>query len=406
MERLTWYIAAILAGVLLVLAGILEAGTPKDKTLDPDTCQEAGTCWIPAGGDPQPIFSKVEKGTFNNGYVAGRDFLMPGTKKGDNHLLWLTVIEEWYGPWCLKHRGLRSYYKCLQAIVFESHGNPYGYTKSSVWIERGLTSVHPSFAEEYDFAVCGDPEVAIWAASRENLDRREWIETGDLWTWLEGHDRQEKEWWLGAGGSLNAAVVVRMAKKANAHKVTPEIAAEKGVTPSKRLIGALRKWDQSGIIYMMKSGISITPWRMGFRMGRKKAQDERYPMISWRPEEGQGYDDVLEAASAAEWNHETMCYGGPEFYDPDFELPMPTPKAPFPGHKLFGRQCKKHKDEWRKRLGKTLAQARTLMRGTPEYIELQEQGIFPSDEDWTWWEEHIGSCAVIDSPVVQRLLDD
>lgn len=432
MER---YIAAILFGILLVLAGIAEGGGKKDKTLDPNTCQQEGTCWIPAGGEPQPILKKVKKDTFNAGYVSGKKFLIPGTQKGDLHLLWLAVMEEWYGPWCLYYQGGRSYYKCLQSIKFESGGNPFGYTGSTVWTEIGLTSAHPDFAEEYDFAVCGDSEVAIWAASRENMNRREWIETGKLWKWLADYPREEKEWWLGAGGSMNASVIARMAKDANAHKVDPEMS----VTPSKRFIGALRKWDKSGVIYAKKVGISITPKFMGIRLGRKEAQRIRYPMISWRPSEkltvhiskkvakikdiprgpmelamgGRTLQELADEyqvsiADLAKWNARQdaygMCYGSDVFYDPEALPPMPTPKKPFPGHKKFGKECKRHKDEWRNRLGRNLKEVARLHRGNSEFEELQAQGYFPPDELYDWWEENIGHCRVSTSPLLEGLL--
>lgn len=433
MERTTAYIAALLFGVLLVLASMVRAQGTVDKTLDPDTCQEEGTCWIPAGGKPQPIVSKVEKGTFNNGYTTGEGFLVPGTKKADSHLLWLAIIEEWYGAWCLYYQNERSYYKCLQGIVFESRGNPYGATDSSVWIERGLTSAHPDFAEKYDFEVCGDPEVAIWAASQENHERRGTLASGENWTWLQGHPRMEQERWLKATGSLNGSVILSMARKSNADDVTPDM----DTTPWKRLIGALRKWDKSGIIYAHKSGISVTPWRMGFRLGRAKAQEIQYPMIQWRLTVGDEIvvplkkkkvvkhivveGDTVESIIAqyckkkcptpedvvranAEIGHpEAMCYANGHFYDPTIMKPMPEPKRPFPGHNLFGKLCLKHKKEWRAKLGKSLMTV--IRRGTPSFRELQEQGYFPSDEMYEWWEQNIGCCKVADSPIVVPLMD-
>lgn len=450
MEKVEKYILAFLFGALLLLTAMgADAMSPKDDTLDPDTCQEEGTCWIPAGGKPQPILAKVEKGTFNSGYTSGTAFLVPGTPKGDNHLLWLVVIEEWYGPWCLKHQNERSYFKCLQGIVFESRGNPYGITNSSVWLEMGLTSANDGFAAEYDFDPCGDPETCIWASSAENHGRRRTIAEGEQWDWLDGHSRLERERWLSATGSVNGGVVLRMAKDANAHKVTPETVEGGGVTPWKRFIGALRKWDKSGIIYAKKAGISITPWRLGIRLGRKISQEKRYPMISWRPDpahhdESEGgvrllvpvskkaakergiepgvvevvvHDDLLgqiaeeyyttvpEIVSLnAQWSSESMCYSNHLFYDPSIELPQPKAKAPFPGSKLAGKKCKKHKKEWRAKLGKTLAQASQMRRGSPEFEELQAQGWFPSDEEYEWWEENIGQCKVADSIVVRHLL--
>lgn len=436
MER-SWYIAVLLFGCLLVVAGLSAATAPKDKTLDPDTCQEAGTCWIPAGGDPQPILKEVKKGGFNAGYTSGQNFLMPGTQKGNNHLLWLVVIEEWYGPWCLFFHGERSYFKCLQGITFESRGNPYAATKSTVWIERGLTSTNDGFAAKYDFDPCGDPEVSIWAASQENHERREWIENGEFWDWLDGHSRHEKERWLAASGSLNANVVVKMAKKANAHKVTPEKAAEGKVTPWTRLIGQLRKWDKSGLIYLMKSGISITPWYMGSRMGRKIAQEKRYPMISYKPNghvlvnvskkvakekeipkgiteislDDYTIEEIAEeykttvpdiVALNAEWSHEAMCYANGKFYDPDIMPPMPDPKAPFPGEANYGKKCLKHQKEWRSIMGKNLQNA--VRRGDPKFLKMQEEGWFPSEEEYEWWEENIGNCKVADSIVVQEII--
>lgn len=434
MERMTAYIMAILFGAILILSQVAHGTAPKDKTLDPDTCQEAGTCWIPAGGDPQPIVSKVEKGTFNNGYTKGKKFLVPGEdSKVINHLLWMAIMEEWYGPWCLYYLNERSYYKCLQGIVLESRGNAYGYTNSTVWIERGLTSVHPDFAEKHNFEVCGDPEVAIWAASQENHERREKIVTAENWDWLDDHPRMEKENWLGATGSLNASAVLSMARKSNADSVSPD----QKVTPWKRLIGALRKWDQSGMIYSHKGGISITPWRMGFRLGRGEAQKLRYPMISWRPGEvvtvhvskkaakalgiPKGPTEVaLEGRTLQElaeeykttvtdivvWDavlgEDKMCYGSTEFYDPGIMKPMPTPKLEFPGHNQFGKLCVKQGKAWRVKLGKTLATV--IRRGTPEFKELQAEGYFPSDEMYEWWEENIGDCRVSESPLVVEAL--
>jgi len=441
-------ILALLLGVLLVLASMNAGATaPKDDTLDPDTCQEEGTCWIPAGGKPQPILSNVKKGTFNEGYTTGKKFLLPGGEKFDNHMLWLVVIEEWYGPWCLWYHGERSYYKCLQGIAFESRGNPYAATKSVVWIERGLTSTNDEFAAKYDFDPCGDPEVSIWAASQENHERREWIENGELWEWLEGHDRTEKERWLRASGSLNASVVVKMAKEATSHKITPEQVDGGKVTPWNRFIGQLRKWDQSGIIYAKKSGISISPWRMGFRLGRAEAQEKRYPMISWRPRpqfedepssgvvvqvpvskkvakekgipkgvaevilHGIDLEEIAEeyrttVAAIVELNYEysdtAMCYANGHFYDPDIMRPMPDPKAPFPGTKLFGKKCINNQKAWREKLGKNLKQA--IRRGDPEFEELQELGFFPPDEMYDWWNENIGHCKVSESPLALHIL--
>lgn len=448
MERVESCILALLFGALLVLASLpTEAQGKKDKTLDPDTCQEAGTCWIPAGGKPQPIYKNVKKGTFNEGYTTGQKFLLPGGKMFDNHILWLVIIEEWYGPWCLYYHGERSYFKCLQGIKFESGGNPYAATKSDVWLERGMTSVNDGFAAEYDFDPCGDPEACVWAASQENHERREWIENGKLWDWLDGHDRLEKERWLAASGSLNASVVARMAKNANAHKITQEQVAEGKVTPWKRFIGQLRKWDKTGMIYAKKVGISITPWRMGFRLGRKEAQEKRYPMISWRPravhenepdsgilvkipvnkkaakkkEIPKGITEVslhgVTLAQIAEEYHtnvssivalnyeytdEGMCYANGHFYDQDIMRPMPKAKAPFPGGKLFGKKCLKHQKEWRSIMGKTLKT--TVRRGDPKFEKMQAEGFFPSDEMYDWWEENIGYCRVVDSPLVQHLL--
>ena len=436
MERTASYIAAILFGVLLVLSGIVDAQGKKDKTLDPDTCQEEGTCWIPAGGDPQPILKKVDKGTFNHGYTSGKNFLIPGEDpKSGNHLLWMAIMEEWYGPWCLFHQNERSYYKCLQAIVFESRGNPYGATDSTVWIERGLTSVHPDFAQKYDFEVCGDPEVAIWGASQANHERRETLATKENWDWLNGHPRMEQERWLKATGSLNATAVLSMAKKSNADDVTPEM-AENGTTPWKRFIGAIRKWDKSGIIYLYKGGISVTPWKMGFRLGRGEGQESQYPMIQWRLTVGDEVvvpmkkvvnhivveGDTIEGITAqycegkkcpsvqkfvvanAEVGHpDAMCYANGHFYDPGIMKPMPTPKATFPGEGNFGKACLKQKKAWREKLGKSLATV--IRRGTPVFKELQDQGYFPSEELYEWWEQNVGNCKVADSPLVIEALE-
>lgn len=429
------YLSMVLFGALLALAGTVEGKGKKDKTLDPETCQEAGTCWIPAGGDPQPVLKKVEKDTFNHGYTSGRKFLVPGEDpKFTNHLLWMVIIEEWYGPWCLYYLNERSYYKCLQGIVFESRGNAYGCTDSTTWIEMGLTSVHPNFAEEHNFEVCGDPEIAIWAASRENHGRRESLVTAESWGWLDGHSRRQKEMWLGATGSLNANAVLYMAKEANADGVTPEMVEQKKITPFKRLVGALRKWDKTGAIYLKKKGIGVTPWFIGFRLGRGEAQKIRYPMISWRPGEvvmvkvskkvakalgiqAGSQDIALEGRTIFELAEEYdttvvdiasynvvlggggMCYGSEVFYEPGIMKPMPAPKSPFPGHNNFGKPCKKYKKQWRQKIGKSLATA--VRRGTPVFKELQEQGYFPPDELYEWWEATIGDCRVSESPLIQ-----
>jgi len=426
--------------VTVVVAQLLFAGAALgkgDKKLDPNTCQEEGTCWIPAGGDPQPIDKKKvkeKKKTFNAGYTTGKKFLVPGEGTGfENHMLWMAIMEEWYGPWCLYYLNERSYYKCLQGITFESRGNSYGCTDSTVWIEMGLTSVHPDFAEEYDFEVCGDPEVAVWAASQENHNRRKRLSTSENWEWLDEHPRLEKENWLGATGSLNAAIVLSMARQSNADHVKPE----QKVTPWKRFIGALRKWDKSGMIYQKKSGISVSPWRMGFRLGRGTAQKIRYPLMFWRPEDlvtlnvtkkaskklgipkgpiEVGLEDksIQELAKKyhvsvtdialrdASLGADKMCYGSTKFYDPDIMKPMPKPKAPFPGHAKFGKPCKKYKKQWRAVLGKNLHQA--LRRGTPTFKKLQAEGYFPSDELYEWWEENIGKCRISESPLIQEKL--
>jgi hypothetical protein len=385
MERLSWFIAALLFGCLLVMAGIVNATAPKDKTLDPDTCQEAGTCWIPAGGDPQPILSKVEKGTFAGGYETGKKFALPGGKKGDGLLLWMAIIEEWYGPWVLINLGSMSYYAATRRIVLESRGNPYAATKSTTWIERSLTSLNPAFCEKHGFDPCGDPEIAIWGMMTQNEERRATFEEKDGWAFLDDWPREEREIWLSFSGSINAGSLKSMAKKAKVDQITPQ-QRENGVTPWTRLIGMMKKWDNNGKLYIFKGGIAITNWRLGFRGGRCKNNQIVFPQIS-------GIEGV-----------DGMGYGHEEFRAEGSVPPMPTPKYPWPGEANFGKKCLKHQKEWREIMGKLLTNV--LRRGDDDFKKMQEKGFFPSDEEYEWFDENIGPYKIADSPLVKPLLDD
>ncbi len=385
MEKVETCILALLLGALLVLASLnAEAQGKKDKTLDPDTCQEAGTCWIPAGGKPQPILKNVKKGTFKEGYETGKKFALPGTKKGDGVLLWMALIEEWYGPWILMNLGPMSYFAAVRRVKFESNGNPYAATESEIWIERALTSLGPEICEKYDFDPCGDAKIALWGMAMQNLERREKLATHDNWDFLDDWPRSEKELWMSFSGSVSSAPIRKMAKKAKVHKITPE-QREAGVTPWKRLIGMMKKWDNTGALYVLKSGIAITNWRLGFRGGRCKNNHIVFPQICG--------DDCQDG----------MAWGSEEFYDPDDAPPMPKAKYKYPGAANFGKRCKAHQKEWRAIMGKVLS--KTLRRGTPKFKKMQEAGFFPTDEEYAWFDENIGPWRISDSPVVKPLLE-
>lgn len=462
--------AMFLTAVLLVLALLApqHAWAKKGQKLDPDTCQEEGTCWIPAGGDPQPIDKKVKKEanlSFNSGYESGQKFALPGTKKGDSVLLWMALMEEWYGPWVLYFHGMKSYYALIRNIVFESRGNPFGATKSTVWIERGLTSTNDGFASQYNFDPCGDPRIAVWSSAKNNENRRIKLyglvysddpKEQERWSWLGEVERIEAERWISAMGSVNSGVLMKMAWKAGVHQI-PE---EADITPWARFIGRIRYWDNHGTLYSYKAGISVSSWRFGFRMGRGKNNENVFCMLSWRlapgdvlviswplgdqtytVQEGDTLDTILArfnnlAAESAEevcaahgaktkackiWRQyeltyldvivanytvgpECMGFQGDSFWDPAYAVPeMPEPKYPFPGEAKFGDRCVQHQKAWREKLGKTLGTA--VRRGDPAFAKLQEQGYFPSEEEYAWWEENIGTWKIADSPLVQPLLD-
>lgn len=463
--------AMFLTAVVLALALLVpqHARGEKAQKLDPNTCQQEGTCWIPAGGDPQPIDKKKKKEAklaFNSGYASGQKFALPGTKKGNSVLLWMAIMEEWYGPWVLYYHGMKSYYALIRNIVFESRGNPYGATKSTVWIERGLTSVNDGFASRYDFDPCGDPRIAVWASAKNNENRRlklhELVTSADpkevqRWSWLSDVERMEAERWISAMGSVNSGVLMKLAWKANIHKI-PE---ESDVTPWGRFIGRLRYWDNQGVLVAYKAGISVSPWRFGFRMGRGDNNEQVFCMISWRFSPGdvikipwplgdQQYtvleedtmDSILavfnEAAQASaeevcaaqgpntqackqwrkyeltaldvvETNYTTnptcMGFQGESFWDPAYAVPeMPTAKYGFPGEAAFGDRCVKKQTAWRHKLGKFLTTV--IRRGDPEFVALQEQGYFPTEEEYAWFEENIGDWKIADSPLVAPLLDE
>ncbi len=355
----------LLALVLAVpaLAAEPKVGTPEWEA----TCQDAGTCWIPAGGKPQPIVKDKFHGlTFKAGVWSGTNFALPGTKVGDGMLRGMATMEQWYGPWCLLYGTERSYFQCLRVIWLESRGNPYGATDSTVLIERGLTSVDPGLGKEYGGDPCGDPEWAIWVAQRDSHDRRAYLDASPDWQWLKNYSRREQEKWASATGSLNANAVLRWAKDSG---------ADEHATPFKRMIGWLQQQEKKGVFQVIKAGVAVNAFRMGFRLGRAVNNGNVFALLT---------EDDTDAG---------QCWGSVSFYDPNFdEAPGPTPKHPWDGKGAFGAKCSKHKAEW-----KTKLKSMSL----DEWRAMQSEGYFPTDEQYAWWEANIGACRVSDLPLVK-----
>lgn len=374
----------------LLLAAALWAGpawgeTPKAPKVGSEeweqTCQAAGTCWIPAGGKPQPIVkNKFDDLTFSQGVWSGTHFALPGSKIGDNLLRGMARMEELYGPWCLEYQTEWSYFQCLRIILLESRGNYNGATKSSALIERGLMSIDPKLGAKYGGDPCGDPEWSIAVVSLDSHNRRKHISEAKGWEWLNNHDRLEQEKWASATGSLNGSAVIRWAEESGATKT--------GVaSPFKRMIGWLQGKDKIGKIWTVKYGIAVNPFRMGFRLGRAINNQDVFQLLTG-----------IEGEAG-------MCFGSKKFYDPTFDVlddntgwSLPEPKKPYTTSNVWGDSCEKHK-------ATTAAMLKTLVVGSPEWKELQAKGVFPSDSEYAWFEDSIGACRVRDLPLVKAAME-
>lgn len=266
MDRRTKLFLAAMVALGVAALVVLFSLAARGQELDPETCQEEGTCWIPAGGEPQPI--------------KGVSLSKPWKKCPDD---WCPSIEEGVNSgvgWCSSDKCLKNHITgaydiwgiwhppieemCggqpgmwpAQTMRTESFGNIFSMTKSGTK-ECGLASVDRVHAKQLDINAC-DPIANIWATcwyrNKRLLNLREKLPD------IERAPLQDQWLLAGAGGAVGSGKVIALIQKSGALKTDADGNLKKK-SPYAHLIkymkGLHNRWEKANEVYALKKQIGL-----------------------------------------------------------------------------------------------------------------------------------------------------
>jgi hypothetical protein len=268
----------VLLGVMALI--ILFSLAARAQELDPDTCQEEGTCWIPAGGEPEPIMGSL-----------GEPWKKMCAKPGE----WCPSIAEGVSSgesWCssdkcLKNNITKSYsiYQKWGPVIDEMCGAAVGNGQPGIWVsqtvrteacagneggkcdvfnmtksgtkECGLASVTVSMAEELNINAC-DPYANLYATCYYRADRV--IKMRDKLPDLEKAPLEDQWLIAGAGGAVGCGKVITLIQKSGALSTNKD-GDLKHSSPYTRMITYIKgihpRWVKAQKVYKLRKTMGL-----------------------------------------------------------------------------------------------------------------------------------------------------
>jgi hypothetical protein len=260
-------LVVVLIGVAALI--VLFSFAARGQELDPNTCQEEGTCWIPAGGEPQPLKGAVVGTPWKKTCASGDDWcpsIAAGVDSGvnwcssdkciKNHITGAYEIwDTWHPPieeMCGGQPGMWP----AQTMRTESFGDVFSMTTSGTK-ECGLASVDRVHAEKLNVNAC-DPMANIYATC--------WFRNKRLLVLREKLPDVTKaplqdQWLLaGAGGAVGSGKVIALIQKSGALK-TDKDGKLKHADPYDYLIRYMKglhyRWEKAQKVYALKKKIGL-----------------------------------------------------------------------------------------------------------------------------------------------------